>query len=104
MSKTVKTTKKTKKRKHSFILTVVLVSVCISFAISFVSLRSQINETSEEIKAINTECENQNAKNAEMQNMLDEDDIDSYVESVARNKLGYVMPGEKVYCDESVGQ
>ena len=42
------------------------------------------------------------AENKAISDKINDGNKDEYVEEIARDKLGYVMPGEKVYQDISV--
>ena len=43
----------------------------------------------------------QEAANTELQRTLDSGDEAAYMERIARDKLGYVLPGEHIYVDMS---
>ena len=49
------------------------------------------------VDELNAQYEQQVAENERLQDVIDNSDKDSYIERVAREKLGYVKPGEKVY-------
>lgn len=44
------------------------------------------------------------AKNDRLQSIVDSDDKSDYIEQVAREKLGFVLPGEKVFYDVTPGE
>lgn len=95
----MKGTKKRKKQKHSFILSLALLLAVGYFVISFVSTRLEIREKEKEAAAVQAQYEEQCAENARLQSVVDGGDESAYMERVAREKLGYVMPDEKVYYD-----
>jgi len=93
---------KRKHKNHSFIVSFCIVALCAYFAISLFSISKEISEKKDEIAAVQTEIAEQNKKNAELRKVVDSGDINEYAESIARDKYGYVMPGERVYYDISV--
>ncbi len=86
-----------KTQKFSFILAVCLLLVAGYFIISLINTQMEIKERKDEIEQLDAQYQQQIAENESLQNVIDNDDRDSYIERVAREKLGYVMPGEKVY-------
>lgn len=89
-------------KKRSFIITFCIVAFCAYFAISLFSINKDISDTKKEIAAVSQAAADQNKVNSELRKQVESDNIDEYVESIARDKLGYVMPGERVYYDISV--
>ncbi len=57
----------------------------------------EIKERKDKVDELNAQYEQQVAENENLQDIIDNSDKDSYIERVAREKLGYVKPGEKVY-------
>ena len=93
--------KKTRKNR-SFIVSFCIVALCVYFAISLFSINKEISNKNEEIAAIKSATAEQIKKNDELRRIVEGGNIDEYAESVARDKYGYVMPGERVYYDISV--
>ena len=94
---------KQKTRKNrSFIVSFCIVALCAYFAISLFSISKEISNKKAEIAAVQTATTEQNKKNNELRKVVDGGNIDEYAESLARDKYGYVMPGERVYYDISV--
>ena len=67
------------------------------FVISLINVNMQINDRKKEVEELNVRYEEQVAQNEALRNVIDGGDKDDYIERVAREKLGYVMPGERVY-------
>ncbi len=101
MAKTKAAPKKVKKR--SFILTLGIVLLVGYFVISIISLQSTIKERRAELEQKNAAYEQQLADNERLQSIVDDEDKSEYMEQVAREKLGFVMPGEKVFYDVTPG-
>lgn len=91
--------KRRKTQKHSFILSVALLLVAGYFAISFISSLLEIREKEQEVDNVKAQYEAQLADNEKLQAVVDGGDEKEYIERIAREKLGYVMPDEKVYYD-----
>lgn len=76
-----------------FCLTAVLV-------LSLVERQVQIAEKQEQLRALQTQLEQQNLENEELRAaMNDEDGLRRYAEKRAREDLGYVRPNERVFMD-----
>ena len=84
-------------QKFSFILLIGLLFMVGYFAISFVNIRLNIRQREKQVAELKAELEQQLAENDRLQGVLDGEDQEEYIERIAREKLGYVMPGEKVY-------
>ena len=59
----------------------------------------EIREKEKEAEQIQAQIAEQQAENERLQAVVDGGDEQEYIERVAREKLGYVMPDEKVYYD-----
>ena len=91
-----------KKKTYSTILTVAFAALVCYFVIALISLQSDIKEQKEQIADINAQADAQSADNRELNNLLNDSYLDSYVERIAREELGYVFPDERVYYDEQL--
>ena len=92
------------KRKHSFILTVCFISLAIVFVISLISIKKEIDSRKEEVNQLQSKCDEENEVNKELQSIVDSGDKDEYIEKVAREKYGYIKPGDRVYQDIASGE
>ena len=90
-------------RKKSFILTLGLVLLIGYFVITFLSLQLSIKERSSVLEQKNVAYQQQLAENERLKSVVESEDKSEYIEQVAREKLGYVMPGEKVFYDVTPG-
>lgn len=96
----MKANKKSAKRKpqrFSFILIIGMLLAIGYFAISLSNIYMQKSERTKELEELNVRLEDQVEQNDRLQKVIDGGDKDEYIEHVAREKLGYVMPGERVY-------
>ena len=91
--------RKKQRPKYSFVLTIALLLAVGYFLISFIGLKLDIREKEKEQTEVHARYEEQLAENERLQAIVDGGDEGAYIERVAREKLGYVMPNEKVYYD-----
>ena len=90
-------------RKKSFILTLGLLLLIGDFVITFFSLQLSIKERRSVLEQKNVAYQQQLAENERLKSVVESEDKSEYIEQVAREKLGYVMPGEKVFYDVTPG-
>ena len=90
-------------RKKSFILTLGLVLLIGYFVITILSLQLSIKERRSVLEQKNVAYQQQVAENERLKSVVESEDKSEYIEQVAREKLGYVMPGEKVFYDVTPG-
>lgn len=103
MANKTKAPVKKKKQKKSFILTLALVLVVGYFIITIIDLQLEIRDRKEVYEQLDNEYEQIVADNNRLQAIVDNDDKSAYMEQVAREKLGFVMPNEKVFYDITPG-
>ncbi len=96
-------TKREKQRRFSFILTLALVALIGYFLISLVSVQLDIKEKKQELAEAQTQLEEVSGQNEDLKDLKENEDNESYMERVARDVLGYVLPGESVYYDTGSG-
>ena len=68
------------------------------------SARSDIKEKQDEVNQLSSQCETVENENKELQNNLDNGDKEDYIERIAREKYGYIKPGDRVYQDIADGE
>ena len=95
---------KTKKRKHSFMLTVCFIAALIAFSILLISINKQISESRAQLAQVQAQHDKIAAENAQLQNEVDSGNQDDYIERIAREKYGYIKPGDRVYQDIAQGE
>lgn len=78
-----------------------LLLFCIYLVTAFVFVQMEIVEKKQQLKNLTQQADTQKAKNQELQRVIDAADKDVYMERVARERLNYVRPDEKVYIDMS---
>ncbi|MBQ8783358.1 MAG: septum formation initiator family protein [Clostridia bacterium] len=93
-----------KQRSFSFILLVIIVAFAVYFAVSLVSSAKEIQSKQAEVDSLQAQCNEQLAENEELQEVINSGDKDEYIQKVAREKYGYIMPGDRVYQDIASGE
>ncbi|MBQ8062891.1 MAG: septum formation initiator family protein [Clostridia bacterium] len=94
-------TGKAGKRNYSFLLTLASIAILGYLVISMFSLQFQISEKTKEVEAAQQDLASAQAENRELKELAEEEDEKTYMERIARDVLGYVLPGESVYYDVS---
>ena len=92
-----------RKQTRSFILTLGLVLLVGYFVITIIGLQLSIKERQDVLEQKNTAYEQQLEQNNRLQSIVDSEDKSEYMEQIAREKLGFIMPGEKVFYDVTPG-
>ena len=85
------------KRKHSLLITLAFIAFLVYFTVTIISARSDIKEKQDEVNQLSSQCETVENENKELQNNLDNGDKEDYIERIAREKYGYIKPGDRVY-------
>lgn len=69
--------------------------------ISLVMVHRQTRQLQDRAAVLQQQVSDMTQSNAELQYQIDHSDDDDMIESVAREKLGLVKPGEKIFYDTS---
>ena len=78
-------------------------AVAGTFAVRLVQLQIGIREQRQALDNLQVAYEQQQEDNNVLRKKLDNADEAQYIERVARDSLGLIKPGEKVYVDASPG-
>lgn len=90
------------KIKRAGILTKIVIAAVIIFALwQLVSLSIRVNDAEQARSELQQQAAELTEANAQMQYALDNAGEDSTIAAIAREKLGLVLPGEKVFYDVS---
>ena len=88
------------KLKKAGILTKLLITVMVVYAVcSIVSVRANIAEAEESLTALNQQIEDAQQENARLEYEIEHSEDPETIEQIAREKLGQVKPGEKIFYD-----
>jgi len=92
-----------RKRKSGFLVKIITLSFVACAAVSFIHSQSEVASKRRELAALNESIELQQTENDEVRRILDGDNDLEYIERIAREKLGYAYPDEKIFIDRSGG-
>lgn len=98
-----KARKQKKKGFSALALRIGLVCVIGYLGVSLVFAQIDISSKRQQLQNLQQQAEAQQAENDELRRVLDASDEAAYMERIAREKLGYVLPGEHIYVDMSGG-
>lgn len=84
-------------KPHTFILFLGLLLIAGYMIINSVSTYLKTEQVKAETEAIKVQIEEEQREKEKMENVLNENNIDKYLEERARAEFGYVMPDEKVF-------
>ena len=73
--------------------------LAIKLGLLFVCAQMEIAAKRQQLENVTQQVEAQQAQNEELQRTTQADDEASYMERVARDKLGYARPDERVFID-----
>lgn len=82
----------------SKLIIIIAVIVCI---VSFISTQTSLAEMKSQLKGIVTKTEEIEAENMELQRILEDDDMNAYMEKIAIEEMDYAYPNERRYYDTS---
>ena len=90
------------KFKKASIFTTLVIAVLMLYAvISLVMVHRQTRQLQDRAATLQQQVSEMTQSNAKLQYQIDHSEDDDMIESVAREKLGLVKPGEKIFYDTS---
>ncbi len=88
------------KLKRAGIITKIVIFALIVYAsVTLINLRTQIDNARSEQEVLRQQVEEIETSNAELKYEIDHKDDEDTIADVARDDLGLVAPGEKVFYD-----
>ena len=87
-------------RKGIFLKIALVVFLCYGVT-SFFMLQMELAQKDDQLEEINRKIESQRQTNEELKTMLSEENYSEYIARVAREKLDYVYPDERIFIDAS---
>lgn len=93
--------KNVKNRKHSVILAVLFCALVCYFVATLISLQVKVRAEEREVADLKNVYQQQIDDNAELEMIIDSGNEAAYIEKIAREQYGYVMPDERVYYDST---
>lgn len=92
---------KRKKSRKSVILRICIIAFTFYAAVMLVDMQVTLSERRQDLDELKQAYENQRLENKELERQLDMEMDDEYIERIARDKLDYVYPDERVFVDIS---
>ena len=92
---------KIKLRRASIFAKIVIVALLLYAGVTLVQLNQRIGEAKTEQAALQSEVDSYVRENAELSYKIEHSEDEDIIEDIARNELGLVEPGEKIFIDVS---
>jgi len=86
-------------KKKINIRSVLFLLAIVYLTINLISSQFELMTKKQELSIVESQKERLQLEVADTQSLLEEDRDEVYIERVARERLGYANPGEKVYID-----
>lgn len=99
LAKAVQKRKKKKKSMATITLKLAVAVLGVYLLVSFVNGQMQVASIQAQQETVQAEIDAKAAENEELSEILESGDDNAYIERIARQKLGYAWPDEKVYID-----
>ena len=93
--------RKEKKNPKSRLLKIAVCLFVVYIEYSIVVQQLEIRDRKMMLEAVQQQCQQQSEENKEVERLLAMSDDKNYIERIARERLGYAYPDEKVYIDSS---
>ena len=88
-----------KLRRANWLTLIVIVGVIAYACIALMNMRTKVAEASETEADLRRQVEQIQEENAALQYAIEHQNDDKTIEDIARDKLGLVMPDEKIFYD-----
>ena len=85
----------------SFLLRIGAVALIAYLAVTLIVCQVDIMVKRQRLETLNAELSRQTEENTELERLYSSGDNDAYIERIARDRLGYVSPDERIYIDMS---
>ena len=89
-----------KKHRNGFLLKFAMCAFAVYIAASLISLAVHIKSSGAQLSTLKIQVTDVQKKNAQTERLLSENK-NKYMETVAREDLGYAKPNERIYVDAS---
>lgn len=86
-----------KTKKAGFLTKLVVLALLIYMATSLLNLQGQLRTAQREQESLSAQVSAQKQMNADLADAVEHNDDPQRIEDIARDKLGLVAPGEKVF-------
>lgn len=86
-------------KRAGLVTKIVILAIIVYAGISLVSLKVKVSDARETRDELQTQVDGVLQTNTELQYAIDHSTDPETIEDIARNKLGLVKPGEKIFYD-----
>ena len=86
-------------KRTGIVTKIVILAIIVYAGITLVSLKVQVSDAREAHDKLQSETDGVLQTNTELQYAIDHSTDPETIEDIARNKLGLVKPGEKIFYD-----
>ena len=87
--------------KPRVLINLAIAAVMVYIAVSLITTQVQIVSRKNELEQVQNTISTTQQENEEMKRILDSDQESEFIERLAREKLGYAAPGERIFSDAS---
>lgn len=84
-------------KKVGLLVKIALVILLVYLVLTLVNVRQQISDANAAIDTLTQQVDEQTQDNTELSNAIENRDDPSYVEDLARERLGLVAPNDRVF-------
>lgn len=102
--KNIKTEEKKPARTMSYFVNFLLFVLVAVMLFNCFSMFRKINDKKKKLNELKVQYEQALIQKSEYEYLLGEDNQLEYIERIAREKYGYVSPGERAFYDSSLGK
>lgn len=95
---------KNKERATSYVVNFLFVAAAVVLLANCISLFSQVKEKQDKYRNLEELYQEELVLKSEYEYLLDENNQLEYIERIARERYGYVAPGERAFYDSSYGK
>lgn len=92
---------RSKKKKSNPIFKLCLLFSAFYIVVCLVNSQLDITKKKAELESIQEKIVNQGVENKNLERIINSDEDDEYIEKLAREKLGFAYPDERIYIDIS---
>ncbi len=93
--------KKHRKTRKSFMMRLCVFGFAGYLVVTLIQLQVEISQRQKELEEVKQQVEEQRIENKELERILMSDSDEKYIERIAREKLGFAYPDERVLIDVS---
>lgn len=101
MARTAKAAKSAQKTKAGFFTKLLILVLLLALGWQLYQLHGQVESAQTQKELLSAQVDQQQQKNDELQESIDNGGSEEEMEKIARDELGLVSPGERVFYDVS---